>query len=159
VATDDVVAEGVGIELLGLDVVTGEAALGVGDEDTTVGGTLHGSEDTVTGGGADETNIKEGLEGAALAIVGLDGLGESVLTSGLLDTLELLSEAEHLYDQQLLIDAGELLQANLRKIEVRLQRARTIIKQPPGSAAALVVEVLRDLELRAAAGRNASEGP
>jgi hypothetical protein len=94
VATEDVVAEGVGIELLGLDVVTGETALGVGDEDTTIGGTLHGGEDTVTGGGADETNIKEGLEGAALAVIGLDGLGEGVLTVGLLDTSELLSETQ-----------------------------------------------------------------
>jgi hypothetical protein len=98
VATDNVVLEGLGVELLGLNVVTGETALGVGDEDTTVGGTLHGSEDTVTGGGADKTNIKEGLEGAALAIVGLDGLGESVLTSGLLDTLELLIKTELLED-------------------------------------------------------------
>lgn len=94
VATEDVVAESVGVELLGLDVVTGETAVGVGDEDTTVGGTLHGTEDTVTAGGADKTNIKEGLEGTALAIVGLDGLGESELTIGLLDTLELLRETE-----------------------------------------------------------------
>ena len=98
VATDNVVLESVGVKLLGLDVVTGETALGVGDEDTTVGGTLHGSEDTVTGGGADKTNIKEGLEGAALAIVGLDGLSERVLTSGLLDTLELLIKTELLED-------------------------------------------------------------
>jgi hypothetical protein len=98
VTTDNVVLEGLGVELLGLNVVTGETAVGVGDEDTTVGGTLHGSEDTVTGGGADKTNIKEGLEGTALAIIGLDGLGESVLTSGLLDTLELLIKTELLED-------------------------------------------------------------
>lgn len=98
VTTDDVVLEGLSVELLGLDVVTGETAVGVGDEDTTVGCTLHGSEDTVTGGGADKTNIKEGLEGAALAIVGLDGLGEGVLTIGLLDTLEGLVKVELLED-------------------------------------------------------------
>lgn len=98
VGTVDVVLEGLGVELLGLDVVTGETAVGVGDEDTTVGGTLHGSEDTVTGGGADKTNIEEGLEGAALAIIGLDGLGESVLTGSLLDTLELLVKVELLED-------------------------------------------------------------
>jgi len=94
VATDDVAAQSLGIQLLGLNVVTGEAALGVGNEDTTVGGTLHGGEDTVTGGGTDETDIKEGFEGAALALLGLDGLDEVVLASGLLDTLELLSQAE-----------------------------------------------------------------
>lgn len=94
VGTVDVVLEGLGVELLGLDVVTGETAVGVGDEDTTVGGTLHGSEDTVTGGGTDKTNIEEGLEGAALAIIGLDGLGEGVLTGSLLDTLELLVKVE-----------------------------------------------------------------
>ncbi|KAJ5181861.1 hypothetical protein N7449_012008 [Penicillium cf. viridicatum] len=98
VGTVDVVLEGLGVELLGLDVVTGETAVGVGDEDTTVGGTLHGSEDTVTGGSTDKTNIEEGLEGAALAIIGLDGLGESVLTGSLLDTLELLVKVELLED-------------------------------------------------------------
>lgn len=94
VATEDVVAEGVGIELLGLNVVTGEAAVGVGDEDTTVGGTLHGTEDTVTAGGTDKTDIKESLEGTALAITGLNGLGEGVLTVSLLDTLELLGKTK-----------------------------------------------------------------
>ena len=98
VGTVDVVLQGLGVELLGLDVVTGETALGVGDEDTTVRGTLHGSEDTVTGRGADKTNIEEGLEGAALAIIGLDGLGERVLTGSLLDTLELLVKVELLED-------------------------------------------------------------
>lgn len=98
VTAEDVLLEGLGIELLGLHVETGEAVLGVGDEDTTVGGTLHDTEDTGTGGGAGETDIKEGLEGAALTIVGLGGLGESVLTIGLLNTGELLIEAELLQD-------------------------------------------------------------
>ena len=94
VTTEDVVAEGLGIELLGLDVEAGEAALGVRDEDATVGGTLHGGEDTGTGRGAVKTNIEEGLEGTARAIVGLDGLGERVLALGLLNTGELVGEAE-----------------------------------------------------------------
>lgn len=94
VATEDVAAESLGVELLRLNVETGEAVLGVRDEDTTVGGTLHGTEDTGTGGGADKTNVKEGLEGAAGALVGLDGLGELVLTVNLLDTSELLVKAE-----------------------------------------------------------------
>lgn len=94
VTTEDVVSEGVGVELLGLHVVTGESLLGVGDEDTTVRGTLHGTKDTGTGGGSLQTNIKEDLEGAALTIVGLGGLGELVLTIGLLNTGEVLVEAE-----------------------------------------------------------------
>lgn len=94
VATEDVVAESLSVELLGLDVETGEAALGVGNEDTTVGGTLHGTEDTGTSGGTGKTDIKESLEGAAGALVGLSGLGEGVLTIGLLDTGELLIQAE-----------------------------------------------------------------
>lgn len=94
VATEDVAAESLGVELLGLNIVTGEAVLGVGDEDTTIGGTLHGTEDTGTGGGADKTNIKEGLEGTAGALVGLDGLSELVFTVSLLDTSELLVKAE-----------------------------------------------------------------
>lgn len=94
VTTEDVVAEGLGIELLGLNVETGEAVLGVGDEDTTVGGTLHGSEDTGTGGSTGKTDIKEGLEGTALTVIGLNGLGESVLTISLLNTGELLVNAQ-----------------------------------------------------------------
>lgn len=94
VATVDVLAESLGIQLLGLDVVAGESLLGVGDEDTTVGSTLEGTEDTGTGGGTGKTNVEEGLEGAALAIIGLSGLGEGELTVGLLNTDEGLVEAE-----------------------------------------------------------------
>lgn len=94
VASENVAAESLGIELLGLDVVAREAVLRVGDEDTAVRGTLHGTENTGTCGGTDETNIKESLEGTASAIVGLDGLGEGVLAVGLLDTSEVLVKAE-----------------------------------------------------------------
>lgn len=94
VTTEDVLAEGLGVELLSLNIVTGEAGLGVGDVDTTVGGTLHGGEDTGTSGGTGKTNVKEGLEGAAGAIVGLSGLSEGVLTVSLLDTGELLVKVE-----------------------------------------------------------------
>jgi len=50
------------------DVEAGESLLLVGDVKATVGGTLHGTEDTVTGGGADETDIEEGLEGALVLV-------------------------------------------------------------------------------------------
>jgi len=45
-----------------LDVMTGETLLLVRDVETTIGSTLHGTEDTVSSGGADETNIEVSLE-------------------------------------------------------------------------------------------------
>ena len=93
VSTEDVLAEGLSVELLGLHVVTWEAVLGVWNQDTSVGGTLHGTEDAGTGGGAGKSNIKEGLEWAAGTLV-LSGLGEGELSVSLGDTLELLVHAE-----------------------------------------------------------------
>ena len=56
------------------DVVAWESLLVVGDEETTVAGTLHGTENSVTSGGAGETNIEESLEWAAVNNVVLDGV-------------------------------------------------------------------------------------
>lgn len=98
VATEDVLAEGLSIELLRLDIETGESVLGVGNEDTTVRGTLHDSEDTGTGGGSGKTDIKESLERSALLTINLSGLGQSVLSIGLLDTSEGLVKAKLLED-------------------------------------------------------------
>jgi hypothetical protein len=94
VTGSDVLAESLGIELLGLNVVTGETVLGVRDEETTVGGTLQGTEDTGTGGGTDKTDIEEDLEGAAGTLVGLSSLGQGVFTVSLLNTLEGVVELE-----------------------------------------------------------------
>jgi hypothetical protein len=95
VAAEDVLLENLGIQLLGLNVVAGEAVLGVGDEDATVRSALHDAKDAGTGRGAGQTDVEVGLEGAALlAVLALDGLGELVLAIGLLDTGELLVEAE-----------------------------------------------------------------
>jgi hypothetical protein len=66
----------------------------VGNEDTTVGAALHGTEDTGTGGGTGETDIQEDLEWAALLAVNLGGLGESELTISLLNTGEGLVKLE-----------------------------------------------------------------
>jgi hypothetical protein len=66
----------------------------VGDVETTVGGTLHGTEDAGTGGGAGETDVKEDLEGAALLTVDLSGLGHGELAISLLDAGEGLVELE-----------------------------------------------------------------
>ena len=51
-----------------LDVESGESLGVVGDEDATVDGSLKGSEDSVSSGGSDETNIEEGLEGSSLLL-------------------------------------------------------------------------------------------
>jgi hypothetical protein len=94
VTTEDVLAEGLGVELLAFNVVTGETVLGVGNEDTTVGATLHGTKDTGTGGGTGETDIQENLEWAALLTVNLGGLSEGELTVSLLNTNEVLVQLE-----------------------------------------------------------------
>merc|ERR1712038_233232 len=47
---------------------TREALLVVRNVEATVAGTLHGTEDSVTGGGSDETNIEVSLEGASVVL-------------------------------------------------------------------------------------------
>jgi hypothetical protein len=91
VTTIDVRAENLGIELLGLSIETGETVLTVGDEDTTIGGSLHGSEDTGTGRGTLKTDIQEALEGTGSI---LNGLGHGDGTIGLGDTLVLVGKTE-----------------------------------------------------------------
>lgn len=136
VATDNVLGENLSVEGLGLGVETGETLVRVGDEDTTVGSTLHGTEDTVTGGGAAETNVEVGLEGAGLVVT--EGLNELELTRGLSETLVLVSEAElgksttgdketgsvsggPVGETVVDAEAGELLGRSLGKNEVTLE--------------------------------------
>jgi hypothetical protein len=52
----------VGNELSLGDVGSGESLVLVGDVETTIDGSLHGTEDSVSSGGSDETNIEESLE-------------------------------------------------------------------------------------------------
>lgn len=92
VATNDVLLEDLGVELLGLGVVTRESLLVVGDEDTTVRGTLHGTEDTGTSRSASETDIEVALEGTRLVVT--EGLNELQFTSGLNNTLVLVGKAK-----------------------------------------------------------------
>jgi hypothetical protein len=68
VATEDVLLEDLRVERLALWVVSGEALVGVGDEDAAVTGTLHGTEDPRTGRGAPQPNIKEGFERAGCVL-------------------------------------------------------------------------------------------
>ena len=63
----------IGLDLSLLDSVSWESSGRVRDVKTSVTGSLHGSEDTVSSGGTDETNIKEGLEWT-LSIVALSNV-------------------------------------------------------------------------------------
>jgi len=73
------------------DVSSGESLGLVGDVETTVTGTFHGSEDTVTGGGADETDIEESLERSGRVLNGLNVVDVTVNLGG---TLVFISELE-----------------------------------------------------------------
>lgn len=80
VSSEDVLAEHGRVELLSLGVVTRETLVLVGDVETSVDGTLHGTEDTSTGGGEVESDIKENVERATTLSLGFN---EVVSTIGL----------------------------------------------------------------------------
>lgn len=68
--------------------------------------------------------------------------------------MDLLGEAEHLFDQELLSgssDAGPSMRTVLQAIRARLWRAREIVDDRPGTAAVLATEALRELDQLAAA--------
>ncbi|NUT34162.1 MAG: hypothetical protein HOV79_13935 [Hamadaea sp.] len=74
---------------------------------------------------------------------------------------DLLSEAEHLFDQQLLIgdsNAGQPMQRKLAVLRSDLDRAAVIIAQRPGTAVVLIDGVLRELDRLAIARQDAVEG-
>jgi hypothetical protein len=67
---------------------------------------------------------------------------------------ELLNEADHLFDRELLNwsgEAGPSMRATLQAVRANLRRAREILHDRPGSATVLASEVLRDLDRLAAA--------
>jgi hypothetical protein len=68
-------------------------------------------------------------------------------------TGDLLNEAEHLFDQELLdgsSEAGPAMRAQMETLRERLRRARRIAAERPASAAALINSVLVELEQLAA---------
>ncbi|MDQ3578369.1 MAG: SCO2524 family protein, partial [Actinomycetota bacterium] len=76
-------------------------------------------------------------------------------------TVDLLSEADHLFGQDLLAAAengGSAMHASLERIEARLERARRMVTERPGTAFALVNEVLRELDGFALARSDAARG-
>jgi hypothetical protein len=73
---------------------------------------------------------------------------------------DLLNEANHLFDQELLngsLEVGPSMRHTLRSAQFKLRRAREILLDKPGTAAALASEVLRELDQLAAARRGAVE--
>lgn len=74
---------------------------------------------------------------------------------------DLLYEAEHLFDRELLSGSGEAgpsMRAVLQAVRANLRRAREIMNDRPGSAAVLANEVLRELERLAVARQDVAGG-
>ncbi len=74
---------------------------------------------------------------------------------------DLLFEAEHLFDRELLSgseEGGPPIRGVVQKVRANLRRAREILNDRPGSAAVLANEVLRDLDGLDVARRDATGG-
>ncbi|MGN9912496.1 SCO2524 family protein [Phytohabitans sp. LJ34] len=73
---------------------------------------------------------------------------------------ELLNEADHLFDQELMGgggDAGPALRHALQNARASLRRARQLLSDRPGTAYVLASDVLRELDRLAAARQNVFE--
>jgi hypothetical protein len=73
--------------------------------------------------------------------------------------LDLVNEAEHLYDNELLngsSEAGPAMSDKLQRVQASLVRARELLRERPGTAAVLASEVLRDLDGLNVARRDAT---
>jgi hypothetical protein len=74
---------------------------------------------------------------------------------------ELLVEAEHVYDQELLRGsghAGPALAQEIRSVGLTIRHAKEVVDERPGTAFALGVKALIDLDRLIAAGRDAETG-
>jgi hypothetical protein len=96
-------------------------------------------------------------------ILGVTGMAHVLIGAPLrsvqlnMAALELLSEAEHLFDQELLnrsAESNERLRATFTTIAGHLGRAREIVGTRPGTAMALALQVLRDIDSLAVARRD-----
>jgi hypothetical protein len=62
---------------------------------------------------------------------------------------DLLSEADHLYNRELLAgsaSSGVTMRANLERLDARLERAREVINTVPGTTMAILYEVLLEID-------------
>jgi len=74
---------------------------------------------------------------------------------------ELLVEAEHIYDQELLRgsgNAGPALAQEIRSVGMTIRHAKEVVDERPGTAFSLGVKALIDLDRLIAAGRDAETG-
>jgi len=94
VSTEDVLAQGLGVQLLGLHVVTGEAILRVRDEDAAIRSALHHAEHARAGGGTGQADVKKTFEGATLLAVDFGSFRQLVLAISFDDALELLIQLQ-----------------------------------------------------------------
>jgi hypothetical protein len=72
--------------------------------------------------------------------------------------MDLLSEAEQLFDQESLLgslEAGPAIRSSMHRIQANLRRAREVVQQRPGTAFALTTDVLRQLDQLTAAREDA----
>ena len=84
---DDLLASLSGGCLLLLEVVAGESLGVVGHVDATINCTLEGTEDSVAGGGSNETDVEESAEGSLLFVDSLGAVDIKELTISSLNTL------------------------------------------------------------------------
>lgn len=94
VPAEDVFAQRLGVELLGLDVVPGESVVRVRDQDPPVRRSLHGSEHARPRRGARQADVQVAFERPALLAVNLGRLREFVFAIGLLDAGKVLVQFE-----------------------------------------------------------------
>jgi hypothetical protein len=99
--------------------------------------------------------IIESLVMAAAAV------GASPIRSSRLQDIagDLLSEADHLFNQEQLQTSrhsASSMNTSLHRIENKLQRARTLLQDRPGTAKAIVIDVLRELDEFAIARQDAA---
>jgi len=91
----------ISVVLLGITVVSREALLGMGNINSTIGGTLKAAEDTASSGGGLASNIEEGAEGALVFI-------------DLVDVVSLLSDLGlHNGSINLFISLVDIIESNL----------------------------------------------
>src|SRR5260221_12060676 len=91
--TVDILFQDFCIQLFALNIVAREALLAVGNENTTITSTLHGSEDTAASARAAETNIEIRLERPG-SILLIERFRNFQLTIWLSDALVLVSQAK-----------------------------------------------------------------